>query len=413
MDYIWSKGANMAQLDSDILIAGGGVAGLAAACSFGAAGFSVICVEPTPPVTDAGGQGADLRTTAFLAPSVQVLRDAGLWARLAPHAAPLQTMRIIDAGGADPSPRTMRDFVASEVSDQPFGWNLPNWLLRREMLAHMADMPHVTFVQGQSCTGVLERDDRAIVTLSGGARRSARLAIAADGRNSTLRRAAGIGVKTISYAQTAIVFAVAHDLTHGDISTEIHRSGGPFTLVPLQDQNGRPASSVVWMERAGQAAKLMALDDAAFMVQANIRSAGVLGELALISPRSTWAMMGQFAHAMAGARLALMAEAAHVVPPIGAQGLNMSLADLAALLDLARARPEGLGDSAMLAAYHRRRHSEVVARVLGIDLLNRASMAQAQPLRDLRKWGLEALHGIKPLRHAAMRAGLGMGLGGI
>lgn len=397
-----------AWMDSDIIIAGGGVAGLTAACAFGAAGFSVICVEPQPPVTDAGAAGADLRTTAFLTPSVGVLQAAGLWARLAPHAAALQTMRIIDAGGADPSPRLTRDFVASDVSDQPFGWNLPNWLLRREMLARMVEMPNVTFVQGQSCTGLLARDDAAIVTLSGGRRVAARLAVAADGRKSTLRGAAGIGVKTIPYAQKAIVFAVAHDAPHGDVSTEIHRSGGPFTLVPLRDQNGRAASSVVWMERTAQADRLLALNDADFEAEANARSAGVLGPLSVISQRSAWPMMGQFARSMAGQRLALLAEAAHVVPPIGAQGLNMSLADLAALLDLALARKDGLGDAAMLAAYHRKRHTEVVARVLGIDALNRASMAQAQPLRDLRTLGLGVLHGLKPLRHAVMKAGLGI-----
>jgi 2-octaprenyl-6-methoxyphenol hydroxylase len=119
-------------------------------------------------------------------------------------------------------------------------------------------------------------------------------------------------------------------------------------------------------------------------------------------------MMGQFAKSMSAQRLALIAEAAHVVPPIGAQGLNMSLADLAALLDLATARPDGLGDDFMLAAYHRKRHAEVVARVFGIDALNRASMVQSQPLRDLRKLGLNLLHGITPLRRAVMKAGLGI-----
>jgi len=395
-------------MDCDIIIAGGGVAGLTAACAFGAARFSVICVEPSPPVTDAASAGADLRTTAFLTPSIDLLQAAGLWARLAHYAAPLQVMRIIDAGGVDPVPRATRDFVASEITDAPFGWNLSNWLLRREMLERMEELPNVTFLQGQSCTGLLARDDAAIVTLSGGGQLRARLALAADGRNSTLRAAAGIGVKTIPYAQSAIVFAVAHDAPHGNVSTEIHRTGGPFTLVPLQDQNGRPASSVVWMERRDQAARLMALGDGAFQAATNTRSAGVLGPLTVISPRQSWPMMGQFARAMTGQRLALVAEAAHVVPPIGAQGLNMSLADIAALLDLARARPEGLGDAVMLAAYSRARHAEVVARVLGIDALNRASMATAQPLRDLRQVGLNMLHGFAPLRRAAMKAGLGM-----
>ncbi len=398
----------MAQHRCDIVISGGGVAGLTAACAFGAAGFSVTLVEPTPPITDAGAAGADLRTTAFLTPSIDVLQAAGLWARLAPFAAPLQIMRIVDAGGADPTPRATRDFDAADVGDRPFGYNLPNWLLRREMVARLAELPNVRFVQGQSCAGLTARESEAIVRLSNGDVIRARLAIAADGRASTLRSAAGIGVKTIPYAQQAIVFAVGHDMPHGNISTEIHRTGGPFTLVPLQDQNGRPASSVVWMETREEAARLMALPDAEFEAAANARSAGVLGPLTLISKRSVWPMMGQFATSMTAQRLALIAEAAHVVPPIGAQGLNMSLADLAVLLNLATARPEYLGDAAMLAAYHRKRHAEVIARVLGIDALNRASMARAQPLRDLRKAGLNLLHGLTPLRVAAMKAGLGL-----
>lgn len=398
----------MAHTQTDIVIAGGGVAGLTAACVFGAAGFSVICVEPTPPITDAGTVGADLRTTAFLMPSVAMLQAAGIWARLAPFAAPLQTMRIIDAGGENPTPRLTRDFVAADVTDGPFGYNLPNWLLRREMVARIHELSSVTFIQGQSCTDLIAREAEAIVTLSAGTRITARLAIGADGRNSTLRKAAGIGVRTISYPQKALIFAVAHDMPHGDVSTEIHRTGGPFTLVPLQDQNGRAASSVVWMERLAEADRLLGLDLAAFEAEVNARSAGVLGTLTVISPRSAWPMIGQFAHAMSSQRLALIAEAAHVVPPIGAQGLNMSIADIAALLDLARLRPEGLGDAAMLAAYNSKRHTEVVARVFSIDALNRASMAQSQTLRDLRKFGLNLLHTIKPLRRAAMKAGLGL-----
>ncbi|MFM7444484.1 MAG: FAD-dependent monooxygenase, partial [Tabrizicola sp.] len=120
---------------TDILISGGGVAGLTAACALGTAGFRVVCVDPTPPVTDAADDAADLRTTAFLQPSIPVLQAAGLWSRLEPHAAALQVMRIIDAGGETPEAHLTKDFNAADISDAPFGWNLPNWLLRREMVA--------------------------------------------------------------------------------------------------------------------------------------------------------------------------------------------------------------------------------------------------------------------------------------
>ena len=393
---------------TDILISGGGVAGLAAAAAFGSAGFSVICVDPTPPVTDAGAEGADLRTTAFLQPSVAVLEEAGLWHGLRPHAAALQIMRIVDAGGAAAEPRVVKDFDASEISDLPFGWNLPNWLLRRDMVARLADLPQVSFRPGVATTAILTRESEAIVTLSDGSRVNARMVIAADGRNSTLRQALGIGVRTIRYGQKALTFAVTHPVPHQNISTEVHRTGGPFTLVPLPDRDGLPCSAVVWMDSGPNVARLATLPVPAFEADMTERSAQVLGPLTLASRRSVWPIVSQIAARMTGERTALMAEAAHVMPPIGAQGLNMSLADLRCLLDLSRAAPQDIGSRPMLDAYHRSRHAEIAARVAGVDLLNRAAMAGAPSLRDLRAGALNALYALTPLRQTVMRAGLGL-----
>ena len=393
---------------ADILISGGGVAGLAAAAAFGTAGFRVTCVDPAPPVTEAGAEGADLRTTAILQPGVALLQAAGVWDRLAPHAAALQVMRIVDAGGADPEPRRIKDFDAADVSDAPFGQNLPNWRLRREMVARLAELPNVSFRPGIATKAVLTREGEALVTLSDGARVAARLVVAADGRDSPVRQALGIGVTTIRYGQKALTFAVSHPVPHGQVSTEVHRSGGPFTLVPLPDHQGSPASSVVWMERGAEALRLATLPEAAFEAEANARSCHVLGPLTLLSRRQVWPIITQVADRMAGERVALMAEAAHVLPPIGAQGLNMSLADLAVLLELAMADRAGLGSVAMLDTYQRRRHPEVRLRVTGIDLLNRASMAGTAPLRDLRALALDALYGAVPVRRMLMRAGMGM-----
>ncbi len=398
----------MARISTDILISGGGVAGLAAAVAFGAAGFSVICVDPSPPVTDAEAEGADLRTTAFLHPSIPVLQAAGLWARLEPFAAPLQVMRIIDAGGETPEPRVIKDFDAADLSDLPFGWNLPNWLLRREMVARLAEIPGVTFLPGVATTALLTRQNEALVTLSNGQRVAARLVIAADGRASTMREALGIAVKTIRYGQKALAFAVNHPVPHSNVSTEIHRSGGPFTLVPLPNRNGLPCSAVVWMETGPEVARLAALTVAEFEAAMNLRSCQIMGPLTLVSRRTVWPIVSQIAERMAGERVALMAEAAHVVPPIGAQGLNMSLADLTVLLELAQADPANLGSAAMLDTYHRRRHFEVQARVTGIDALNRASMMGGQALRNLRAGALNALYSVAPVRKTLMKVGIGL-----
>lgn len=390
---------------TDILVSGGGIAGLIAAAAFGAQGFSTLCVDPAPPVTEEGADGADLRTTAFLAPSVALLRRAGLWDRLLPHATPLQVMRIVDAGGATPVARLTRDFDASEIGDQPFGWNLPNWLMRREITARLAEMGNVRFDPGTGTAGVLPRDEGAIVTLTDGRRIRARLLIGADGRESPVRQALGIGVRTFRYGQKALAFAVTHEVPHNNVSTEIHRSGGPFTLVPLPDRMGLPCSAVVWMENGREVARLAALPSDVFAAELNARSAGVLGHLTLATRLSQWPIISQIAHRFTGPRTALIAEAAHVVPPIGAQGLNMSLADLSALIDLMGDEP---GDPAGLAAYDRARRPEAYARLLGIDALNRASQARFRPLRDLRAAALGGIYGISPVRRLMMRAGLGL-----
>lgn len=394
---------------TDILISGGGVAGLTAACAFGSAGFRVICVDPTPPITAGDAEGADLRTTAFLQPSIPVLKAAGLWSRLEPHAAPLQVMRIIDAGGETPEARLVKDFDAADISDAPFGWNLPNWLLRREMVARLSELPNVSFRPGIGFARMLPRDAEALVTLSDGSQVATKLVIGADGRTSPVREALGIATKTTRYGQKALAFAVTHDIPHGNVSTEVHRSGGPFTLVPLPDRDGRPASAVVWMESGPEVARLASLPVAEFEAEMTARSSGILGPLTLIGRRSIWPIISQIAKRLSGPRTVLMAEAAHVMPPIGAQGLNMSLADLAALLDLAQTHRADPGVLAVTEAFHRSRHLEVQARVTGIDLLNRASMAEAPILRDLRAKALEALYSARPVRQTLMRAGLGAG----
>lgn len=392
---------------TDIFISGGGIAGLTAAAAFGQAGFSVICADPAPPITDDATEGADLRSTAFLQPSRQFLDRAGLWDRLAPHAMPLQIMRIVDAGGDIAEPRAAHDFNAADISDLPFGWNLPNWLLRREIAAHLGGLPTVDFRPGTGTAHLMTRETEARVTLTDGSRIAARLVIGADGRTSPVREAAGIDVTTLRYGQKALAFAVTHPIPHENVSTEIHRSGGPFTLVPLPDRDGRPCSAVVWMERGAQAQRLADLPEAAFNAEMTERSAHLFGPLTLVTRRTLWPIISQIADRMEAERVALVAEAAHVVPPIGAQGLNMSLKDLSVLLDLAQAERADPGSRALLRRYHRARHAEVLARVTGVDALNRASMAGAQGARDMRMRALNAIYSVTPVRRVMMRAGLG------
>jgi 2-octaprenyl-6-methoxyphenol hydroxylase len=379
--------------DTDILICGGGIAGLTAAVVLARQGWRVICADPMP------GPRDDQRTTAILRPGQALLDQAGLWDRLAPLATPLRVMRITDASG----PPVSRDFDAADLGDGPFGWNLPNAALHATLTAAL---PPGT-LRAAAFDQMLVRDDAALVRLSDGTRLAARLVIGADGRHSAVRQAAGIGARTIRYGQKALVFTVTHGAPHDNISTEVHRTGGPFTLVPLPDgADGGPRSSVVWMDSADHVDHLAALTDADFSAAATERSAEVLGPLTITGPRQVWPIIAQHAHRLTAARSLLMAEAAHVLPPIGAQGLNLSLKDLSVLAGLLI--PGGdPGAPGILSAYARARAPDLALRLTGIGLLNRASMAGAAPLTALRARAMTALHDIPPVRRALMRLGLG------
>ena len=236
-------------------------------------------------------------------------------------------MRIVDASGTR---HVARDFRADDLSDAPFGWNVTNRAIRRGLLDRARSLPNVDLRFGLGVEGLFAREAEARVRLSDGTTLTARLVLACDGRDSPLRGLAGIGARRVDYGQTALVFAVAHAEPHHDVSIEIHRAGGPFTLVPLPDQDGEHRSSIVWMDTTAEQARRLDLDDAAFAAEAQERSAGVMGPLRLVSPRNAWPIASTLADRFTARRLALAAEAAHAMPPIGAQGLNTSLADIAA-----------------------------------------------------------------------------------
>ncbi|MGF1444891.1 MAG: FAD-dependent oxidoreductase [Pikeienuella sp.] len=399
----------MRKIDTDIAIAGGGIAGLAAAARLGADGHRVVVVDPAPETSGATRDGTeDLRTTAYLSPGIATLSRAGAWERMARRGAPLWTMRIVDAGGQVRAPRERADFVSREIQDGPFGWNIPNAQARTALRARIAEMAGVELLAGVSVTGFLGRSGEAVLRLSDGRQLEATLAIAADGRDSGLRRAAGIGARRWSYGQRALVFAVTHEVLHNGVSTEIHRTGGPLTLVPMPDDEGRPCSAVVWMVPGSRAAELMAHDNTRLAGELTAETMGLFGPLEIRGPRASWPIISQIADRLTARRLAVLGEAAHVIPPIGAQGLNMSLADIECLArQIVAAGAGDIGAVPVLDGYAQRRWPEIIARVMGVDVLNRFAMAEPQPLRDLRLLGLRAIARVAPIRRLAMRAGLG------
>ena len=390
--------------ETDIFVSGGGIAGLVAALGLADAGFSITLADPAPPPTT--GKGDDLRSTAFLEPSRRQLEAIGVWNALRDAATPLEVLCVANCTGDPPRIETDRSFHAEDLEVPALGWNLPNTLTRRRLADLAESSPRIDLKFGTGFSSLLARQGEAIVGLTDGTRLRARLAIAADGSASPLREAAGIGVETTRYGQKALAFAVSHPLPHMATSTELYLSGGAFVLVPLPDQSGVPTSAVVWMHAGPEVLRLANLDDAALGEAATQRSCNVLGPLSPLSGRQVWPVITQRARRYIAQRVAVIAEAAHVLPPIGAQGLNVSLADIWCLLELARDAPGELGTSRQLNTFARLRQLDVLARTSIIDLYNRLCRDGTPAGQLLRSAGLRLAGDWAPLRSAVMRAGL-------
>jgi 2-octaprenyl-6-methoxyphenol hydroxylase len=379
----------------DVAVVGAGAAGLCAALAFARDGFSVALIGPAEARRDG-------RTVALLQGSVRLLDALGVWPAVAPDAAPLATMQLVDDTGSlfRPPPAAFR---AGEIGLAAFGWNVENATLV-ERLAEAVRAAGIVH-RPTAATGFAVEDPDALLTLAEGEPLRAALVVAADGRNSRLREAAAIAPRTWSYPQTALTTILAHERDHRDTSTEFHTRHGPFTLVPLPGRR----SSLVWVTSPARAQELAALDDLALARAIERQAQSMLGAMRIDGPRGAVPMSGLSVERFQAPRLALVGEAAHVFPPIGAQGLNLGLRDVAALRDaVVDARDAGgdPGGDTALTAYQRGRDLDVRLRTAAVDGLNRTLLSGLLPADFLRGAGLLALSGIGPLRRAVMREGV-------
>jgi 2-octaprenyl-6-methoxyphenol hydroxylase len=379
----------------EVAVVGGGPSGLTAAIALASAGVQTVLIAPP--------YRRDNRTTALLGGSVAALEALGVWRRCAAQSAPLAAMRIIDdRGGLLRAPEVI--FHAREIGREAFGHNIENTLLVDALTARAAELPALTLIEA-SASHIVCADDAVAIALADGRSLSARLAVGADGRSSPCRKAAGIATDDWSYRQVALTMNVSHRRPHKNISTEFHTTSGPFTLVPLPGDR----SSLVWVVTPAEAERLSALDDAALAAAAERRAHSLLGRMQLVSGRGAFPLSGRTARRFAQQRVALVGEAAHVIPPVGAQGLNLGLRDAALIAELAAQAHRAGGDvggGALLDAYDRRRRRDVQSRTLAVDLLNRSLLSDFLPVQGLRGLGLALVDSIGPLRRAVMREGI-------
>jgi 2-octaprenyl-6-methoxyphenol hydroxylase len=347
--------------------------------------------------------GTDRRTTALLDGSARVLRTLDLWPQLAPHVAPLERMRLIDG-----TRRLIRapevTFDCRELSLDAFGYNIENGELNRELRAAAARLPDLRIVEATA--DEIELIDGLIALRSGQQRWHTQLVVAADGRNSICRKAAGIETDRREFPQTAITMNLRHSRPHGNISTEFHTETGPFTLVPLPGQR----SSLVWVLAPEQASELNALDDKSLALEVERRAHSILGQMEIDGTRGLFPLAVEIARRLADRRVALVGEAGHVLPPIGAQGLNLGIRDAATVAELVADVMRSGGDpgsSELTDRYETVRRADVRARTLAVEFMNRSLLSDFLPVHAVRGFGMELASRIGPLRRALMRQGLG------
>jgi 2-octaprenyl-6-methoxyphenol hydroxylase len=392
------KCSDMSELSTayDVAVVGGGPTGLATAIALARAGARTALLSRRAPYTDN-------RTTALLGGSVDFLRSLEVWPRCKDQACELRVMRLVDDTGRLIRAPEVR-FSCDEIGLEEFGFNIENRALVAALEDRAAALSNLTRYDDDAAAIHPEVDAVTIESANGGSL-STRLAIGADGRHSLCREAAGIGVRRRALDQTALTFNVRHLRPHLNVSTEFHTARGPCVFVPLPDNR----SSVVWVSAPKEAERLMVLSDDELSEAVETQSHSILGRMRVEVGRNIFPLAIEQPSQFAKARIALVGEAAHVLPPIGAQGLNMGFRDAADIADIVRdelASGRDPGSPATMSKYAWARRADVFTRTFAIDMANRSLLSAFLPMQSLRAAGLHLIGSFGPLRRLAMREGL-------
>lgn len=385
-------------MEHDVLILGGGLVGATLGIALGRAGLRVVVIDPADPAVTATA-AFDGRASAIASASGRMLDAIGVGARLEGRGCPIRRIRVSD--GLEPG---KLDFIAGE-DDAPLGTMYENRLLRRALYDTAAEVPSLSLRMRTRAEQVERGTTGVVARLAGGETVRAPLLVAADGRGSPTREAAGIRVARWSYPHHAVVGAFHHQRPHNNIAFEIFYPSGPFALLPLPDDDLGHRSAIVWSVHARHGPAMLKLSDRAFLAEASARMGGFLGELFEASPRSGYPLGFHHAATITAERLALVGDAAHGIHPIAGQGLNLGFRDAAALAEvLVEGKRLGLdlGDPALLARYQAWRGLDTAMVAGATDGLNRLFGVPGRAASAVRRLGISAVDRIAPLKDRLM-----------
>lgn len=392
----------MADIETDVLIIGGGLVGGTLACALAGAGIPSLTVDKDDPATLLAAE-YDGRCSAVAQACARVLEATGLWARMKDDCAPIEQIRVSDGDSL-----MFLHYDYRNVGDAPLGHMAENRIMRKAILSRLPELSDTATLIAPATVVALERTGSCVrATLSDGRTITAQLAVAADGRPSPTRRAAGIRLTKWDYHQTAIVLTVAHEKSHQYIAHEHFLPSGPFAILPLA---GGHRASIVWTEKTRLAPGFLGLPEDAFRAEFARRFGDFLGDFELIGPRFAYPLSLQYAERYVDRRLALIGDAAHGMHPIAGQGMNFGLRDVAALAEvLVEARRLGLdlGNPSVLTRYQRWRRFDTMVMLGLTDVLNRLFANDIPPLKLARDLGLAVVDKLPPVKQLFMRHAMG------
>lgn len=390
----------MAVIQSDIAIAGGGMAGMTLAIVLAKAGLSVCLADRLSPA-EMSSEAFDGRVSALAYSSVRMMRALDLWQCMEMHAQPINQI-LVNEGRRDGRALPVSLHFDHHEIGEPLGHIVENRHIRRLLLAAMAGQPNLQFMSGATVISLDVHDADAVIQLSDGTEIAAKLIIAAEGRDCALRDAQSIGTVAWDYDQVGIVTTVEHERPHGGVAYEQFLPTGPFAILPMTGNR----SSLVWTENTGEARRLLALPAAGFAAELAARFGAHLGAIAATGSVWSYPLKLQLARRYVKHRFALVGDAAHSIHPLAGQGFNLGLKDVAALaetvLDAARLGTD-YGDETVLRRYERWRRFDSTVLAAVTDSMNRLFSNDILPLRLARDLGLAMVDQIAPLRRILMR----------
>jgi 2-octaprenyl-6-methoxyphenol hydroxylase len=379
----------------DVIILGGGLVGQTLAIALNTHGLTSAIIDPMNPAK-AIAPGFDGRASAIASASWRMLETIGVADALRPHGCAIHRIEVRDGLQKD-----ALDFSTAQ-DDEPLGTMVENRVLRGALREAALAAEGVTLHMPAKAEAVVRDESGVRVTLDSGETITAPLIIAAEGRNSPMRAAAGIAIAHWKYDHTAIISAFDHSIDHRNIAHEIFYPAGPFALLPLKPGT---RSALVWTVKAKDAAGILALSERAFLAEIAKWSGGILGEVSLAAPRSSYPLGFHHAAHITAQRLALVGDAGHGIHPIAGQGLNLGFRDVAALVEvLVEGARLGLdlGDAQLLTRYERWRSLDSLAVSVATDTLARLFGIPGKPARSVRRFGLNAVQKLSPLKSVFM-----------